>query len=198
LSDIKPVLKELLDELLKKYPYASILAQDNYAKDYSVSAQGTVIKENELLTGRGFVVRVFDEEIAEFSFNDISKGTLGMILTKIERNLSQLKANVPGLIHRKKIKVNKLFIEKLDGVDKIEFDKSTPFEIDPRTVKDKDVVKKLTKASEAGRALKYDNANVIDCQVRFNYQCIDKLFLSKNKDLRQHITWTVGAFVTIV
>lgn len=198
LSDVKPVLKELLDELLKKYPYASILAQDNYAKDYSVSAQGTVIKENELLTGRGFVVRVFDEEIAEFSFNDISKGTLGMILTKIERNLSQLKANVPGLIHRKKIKVNKLFIEKLDGVDKIEFDKSTPFEIDPRTVKDKDVVKKLTKASEAGRALKYDNANVIDCQVRFNYQCIDKLFLSKNKDLRQHITWTVGAFVTIV
>ena len=30
LSDVKPVLKELLDELLKKYPYASILAQDNY------------------------------------------------------------------------------------------------------------------------------------------------------------------------
>ena len=93
LSDVKPVLKELLDELLKKYPYASILAQDNYAKDYSVSAQGTVIKENELLTGRGFVVRVFDEEIAEFSFNDISKGTLGMILTKIERNLSQGKCS---------------------------------------------------------------------------------------------------------
>ena len=46
LTKTKPVLKVLLDQLLEKYAYASILATDSQAKSYSVSRRNVRIKRS--------------------------------------------------------------------------------------------------------------------------------------------------------
>jgi len=58
LKKVKPALQELLEGLLKKYGYASILAADSKSKLYNVSRRGTVITEDDILSGRGFVARL--------------------------------------------------------------------------------------------------------------------------------------------
>ena len=53
----KPALKELLNILLEKYEYASVLAVDSEAKIYSVSASGINLGDFGMLCNRGFVVK---------------------------------------------------------------------------------------------------------------------------------------------
>ena len=65
----KPYLKELVAELNKIYPYASVLGQDSLGKSFSVSRSGMNASESEMLTAHGFVARVWDGGFAEYSFN---------------------------------------------------------------------------------------------------------------------------------
>ena len=71
----KPLLKKLLDMLLERYPYASILAEDAKSGNYSVSRKNMSVSEAKRGTSRGFVVKVSDgKHYAEYSFNQIEIG----------------------------------------------------------------------------------------------------------------------------
>lgn len=185
LTDNKKLLKKLLDELTGEYEYVSILAEDNYARSYSVSKRGTFINEVGLLSKRGFTVRVFDDGIySEYSFDNINEREVPAIKDRIALRLRELRDNVPSDIG---INRNIRHIEE----EECHFDKSTPCEIDPRSLGDEEIIRVLTEISEAGRNV---DKRMVDCTVTCNYQCIDKLFLSAKKDLRQHITWMCGAY----
>ena len=58
LASLKPLCRKLLDACLGEYAYASVLAADVDAKDYSVSRAGITLSENNRFGKRGFVVRV--------------------------------------------------------------------------------------------------------------------------------------------
>ena len=80
LLERKPVMQELLSSLLEEYAYASILGQDSYSKNYRVSGQGSLVTQDELLTKRGFVIRVMDEKgYGEYACTDVSWETLPAI-----------------------------------------------------------------------------------------------------------------------
>ena len=87
----KPALKELLDKLLSEYEYASILGQDSVAKNYTVSAGGTNASQDNVLTKRGFIVRVMDKNgYGEYSFSDIDESAIDSICISIREGIDQL------------------------------------------------------------------------------------------------------------
>ena len=96
LRGIKPVLVNLRDRLLEEFPYASLLAQDSMAKNYSVSKTSTGIQMNGMLSGRGFVAKVYDgTSYAEYSFNELSEEKIDEIVTEIRTKLIPMSAHLP-------------------------------------------------------------------------------------------------------
>ena len=160
LQEKKPVLKRLLDELLNRYEYASILATDSLGKIYSVSKTGTNIREDSNLTERGFCIKICNKgEIAEYSFNEISDEAIPGILKNVEENLVSLDGAIPAGIEAYHI----------DGLsdEKIVLNESTEYEEDPEELGNEKIIELLTRISEKGRA--YDE-RIINCSASFSHQ----------------------------
>lgn len=183
LKNIKPLLKELLNELQKKYSYCSVLATDSYSKKYTVSGYGVNALESDLFTSRGFVVRIIDDKgYGEYSFNHIDSNSISDIVKEIEEDLIPLKDILPQEIG--------FFNREVPQEEKTVFSASTEYEIHPADLGDKEILKQLTEIREAGKAV---SDKILDCIVNVVYQEIHKIFLSKEKDLEQNILWTTGA-----
>mgnify|MGYP001079576047 FL=1 len=101
LSQVKPVLLDLRDRLLEHYPYASILAADSMAKQYSVSKPATSVGMSGWMSGRGFVVKVYDgSSYGEYSFNEITEESIEKIVEKIREELIPLSEGLPESVQR--------------------------------------------------------------------------------------------------
>ena len=175
LTGLKPVLKRLTDTLLEKYAYASVLAADVDAKDYSVSARGTSIAENGRFGRRGFVVRVYDQGgYAEYSANALDEASIPGILSHIEEELKKSAAF-------SRVRTPLLQDEPLSFV------KSTEYAKDPETLGDEGIIAKLQSIRQKGIRL---DERLLDTGVRFSFQKYHKLFLSANRDLEQNVLWT--------
>jgi len=187
LSAEKPFLKKLLDELLKEYDYASILAMDNVAKNYSVSGQGIRIGQNAMFTNHGFVVRVRqDRKNAEYSFNHVDDEVIPEIVKKIREELRPMAEKLPAEIS--------VMERGVDQEETISFVKGTEYEIHPEEMGDEKIIAGLQKIRETGKAR---NEKILDCMASASYQEIHKLYLSKTKDLEQNILWTCGAMMAL-
>lgn len=180
----KPLFKELVDKLLEKYEYASVLVCDARGKNYSVSRAGIDVMESTLTTQQGFVVKVYDNgSYAEYSGNIISKEEIASIIKAISEDLKALGKDEEKTSY------------KVPEDENISFDKSTELEIDPVEMGDEAILKAIGAIREEG--LKSDE-KVLDCIVRTGYSKISKLFLSKNKDLEQNTMWTQGMLSVMV
>ncbi len=186
IAEKKPLLKKLLDKLLEKYEYATILANDSDSKDFSVSKTGTRIAEHGFLSERGFVLRIFvNGEFAEYSFNDISEELIPQILKEADET-------------------SKALGERLRSFDRpafkcpedpcITFEKATDYEISPYDMGEDKIIDLLTKIRQKG--LDYSD-RIIDCTVRCSYQTYTKLFLSRNRDMTQSVMWVCGAVMPL-
>lgn len=183
LNQVKPLLKALESRLLSEYAYASVLATDAMAKQYSVSGQGTVISENSWLSGRGFVVKVYDGNgYAEYSFNEISEETLDEIVDNIRNSLIPLDAMLPAGVSKSAY--------AMLADEPLTFSESTEYEIDPEQIPDEELVRRLTELNQAGRAF---DSQILDCAASCTYQRYSKLFLSRNRDMEQNVLWTTGS-----
>ena len=181
LSDLKPVLQKLLQALLRQYDYASVLAADVDAKDYSVSARGMNVSENDHFGKRGFVVRVHaGSGYVEYSANALTEEEIPAVLRCIDQELQNAAAF-------QRYETPKASDEPLS------FERSTDYEIDPKDLGDAAILEKMTELRETGCGL---DERILDTSVRFSYQKYHKLFLSKNRDLQQNVLWTsAGIFM---
>lgn len=179
IKNVKPLLKNLLDKLLLKYPYASILAEDSTCKMYSISKNNISISVDDILANRGFVVKVFDGKgYSEYSFNEISNDGIDNIVKNIDEQL----VNLPNKLSSN---INIAKFPKIEE-EKIVFSKSTEYRIDPEQLGDEEIINNLKEISKLG--CEYDE-RILDCDVNASYQRYNKLFLSKDKDLEQNIMW---------
>ena len=145
LKEIKPVLVKLRDRLLEEFPYASLLAQDSTAKNYSVSKTSTGIQMDGRLAGRGFVAKVYDgTSYAEYSFNELSEEKIEEIVTAVKGELMPMSDRLPEGVRKS------CYAMLADDV--LVFADSTEYELDPEEYGDEKVIEQLTKVSEAGRA----------------------------------------------
>ncbi len=183
----KPILKKLMEQLSKQYPYVSILATDSKAKSYSVSRRNTAISEDGLLTARGFVAKISDgKHYAEYSFNRISDALLEDICVQIGETMALSQNVVPEGMFESEY----LFPEE----EKIAFNGSTDYEIDPEEMGDDVILNHLNQVKERGLTV---SDKILDCSVRCNYQKYSKLFLSGQKELEQNVMWTTGAIALV-
>lgn len=188
LQEVKPILKTLLNQLLREYTYVSILAADSKGKSYNVSRSGTMIAVNGMTNERGFVVKVYDgTSYSEYSFNEISEVLIPDIIDRIKNNLVPLSKNISNLIKENKY--------DLINEEEITFSNSSEFQIDPLELGDKAIVDTLTSISEKARNL---DERVIDCRASFEYLHLSKIFLSSKKDLEQSIMWSNGNIFPMV
>ena len=187
LKRVKPILIKLRDRLLEEFPYASILAQDSVAKNYRVNKTSISAEMDDMLSGRGFVVKVFDgESYAEYSFNELSEDVIKDIVSHIKNELMPLSEGLPE-------NIRKSCFSMLSD-EPVVFEKSTDYEIDPEEYGDEKIIAELVRLSERGRAY---SDKILDCHVVANWQRVSKLFISKNRDMEQNVLWMSGAMLAM-
>ena len=178
----KPVAKALLDELLKKYAYASILLTDNYEKTYAVSRTGISISCGNNFGGKGMVVKVYDGKgYAEYSTNEITPERIPFIEEEIEKHLMPLAENLP---HGTKEAEYKILADMPCTLCE-----ATEYEIHPTELGDEKLIETLKALRE--KALASDD-RLLDAMANFQYQQYSKLFLSRNREMEQSVLWSNG------
>lgn len=182
LTSVKPVLQSLLHELLERYSYASILASDTYGKTYRVSKSGTSIATSAYNLERGFVAKIFDgNSYCEYSFSYIDENRIPAILSEIEASLIPTKDALPtGLSYNTYGELEE---------DTISFSKTSEFEQNPMTFGDEAIIKELQSIYETGLA---KDEHIINISTSYEYCQVNKLFLSKKKDLAQGYLYSIG------
>lgn len=179
----RPLFTRLLDQLLTRYPYVSILASDSREKSFSTSRRLTAINEGGMFSARGFVVKIHDgQRYTEHSFNQISEALLPEIVAQIERTVSMSAQVLPERITENAYPA--------PAEEKLVFKGSTDYEIDPESLGDDVILARLNAIKERG--LKCSD-KLLDCMVRCGYQRYSKLFLSRDKDLEQNVMWMTGS-----
>lgn len=182
IQDTKPLLVRLLDRLLERYPYASVLAEDSKTRVYSVSRRNMSVGENDLGTSRGFVVKVSDgKHYTEYSFNRISEETLDAVCARIGELAAASGQVVPEGLAESEYPVPE--------EENTAFTGSTEYEIDPEALGDDAILAHLNAIKEKGLAV---SDKLLDCRVRCDYQRYTKLFLSKEKTMEQNVMWMTG------
>lgn len=179
----KQLLKKLLACLQEDYPYVSVLAVDSTARTYGVSRRNMGVSEEDLLSARGFVVRVSDgEHYAEYSFDCLEEEGIGQICSRIRELVDASDEIMPeGMQENTYIALEE---------DKVTFSKSTEYEIDPQAMGDDEILNHLQKVRDKGLAV---SDQILDCRVHCVYQKYSKLILSGAKELEQNVMWMTGA-----
>ena len=178
----KPLLKKLLDMLLERYPYASILAEDAKSGNYSVSRKNMSVSEAKRGTSRGFVVKVSDgKHYAEYSFNQIAEQDLDDLCARIAELVESSDKVMPEGLCESEYHV--------PAEEKAEFCGSTDYEIDPETLGDDAILAHFVKIRDEGLAF---SEKILDCQVSASYQRYTKLFWSRDRMMEQSVMWMTG------
>ena len=176
LNRMRPLLEDLLKELLARYEYASVLAADVETKNYSVTRSGIRVEEEGLFGRRGFTARVYrNGGYAEYSANTLSREEIPGILDRFDTTLADLSS-----------RGERCETPAPDDTP-LSFVRSTDYEIDPRDLGDEEIVKRLARAREEGLA---SDKVLIESMVRFNYQIYHKIFLSGSRDLEQNVMFS--------
>ncbi len=182
---VKPILKKLLDGVLAKYPYASILAVDSMGNMYSSSKAGVSIGEIDRYSNCGFVIKAYDgNAYGEYSFNVFSEELIPEILKKLDEAM-ELKKVAKGELS--------LCEYKQMTDEPCVFSDSSEYGIAPWEMGDEKIIERLTSLKEA---LFATDKRIVNAGARINYQKYTKLFLSKNKDMIQSNMW-VEAYLTV-
>ena len=189
LNEITLPLQELIRTLNKTYDYVSILATDCSGLEVRVSRYAKSVTSDTLTSERGIVVRLCkDHQYFEYAWNDYHPEDNDAIVEKIlEESTAQWQTleNVQQEIYKTNILDDEplvFFVEK-------------ECEILPEEMNIKEFVKDLTDISK--EALERSE-EVIDCYV--NAQCthVNKMFLTKNRYLRQSYVFSEGIIMAAV
>ncbi len=187
LTAVKPCLQKLLEQLLKTYSYASILATDAESKNYRVAGSGVDISQSRLFSGRGFVAKVYDgHSYAEYSFSRISEALIEDIQNKIKEQLIPLEGKLP-----EGISVNSY--GEFEDTEKL-LHESSEYEQLAEDIGDEKTVSFLTELRKD--AMKQDE-RIIDAITVLSYRQYSNLYLSKNKDMTQNLLWTTGSVILL-
>jgi TldD protein len=180
LCEIKPLLKKMLGELEKNFPYVSILGTDTVGTDFSVRSKSVSVVDS-YWNERGFVIRVFkNSRYFEYSFNDLNENNycnhIQIILDhgkmiEDEINLKRLYALDYPMINE----------EQISGV--WQSDVVSSYE----DLKTDQIIEKLTTIKNK---LHIASPLTVNAGVSIQTVKVSKLFLSNKKDLMQSYTWS--------
>ncbi len=172
-------VRRLIDELLSRCDYASALVVDSKSRAYSLSKRGISAADMELLSTRGFTVKVVQgDKRLEYSLNELTEENIPEVVKSIENALMNCPTSPLGL----------------PDDEPLTLSEASEYEIDPVELGDERIIALLDEIRKRG--LKSDPA-IIDCVTNCSYRVYSKLFISKNRELSQSIMWCNGAIWAI-
>lgn len=188
LQEKKPLLKEMVSKLSKSFKYVSVLGTDTCGKTYSVYRTGASINDSEW-TERGFVVRVHNGyNYSEYSFNELSKENLDLLVKTIENKVYEDIKNLKDT----SVKMSTYpVIEEEEITDSL----FKEVEILPEEVSAEEKIKKMTEIKD--EAFTYSSL-LVDFRINYGECHVSKVFLSQNKDLEQSYIWSQGSLSAVV
>ncbi len=189
LSSLVPGLKELVRILGEEYDYVSILATDSKGLSVHIGQHAKTVSNQTMTSERGNVVRVCKDGLySEYAFNDFDGNN-------VEGKAEELKAVLNAQMEvLRKTNTEVYETPVLDDEPLILFVEKECEELP----EDKDVselVEKFTEISNKGMTL---NDKMIECMVSGSSTHISKLFLSKNRYLRQSYVFSEGNVVAVL
>ncbi|MBQ9458350.1 MAG: TldD/PmbA family protein [Oscillospiraceae bacterium] len=184
LDRITPALRALVDDLGRDYEYVSVLSTDSVGFSVSISQRSKRVSNQNMTTERGSVVRVYKGgQYSECAFNEFDAAhvdeTARMLRGELEKQFSMLARAGVAAYETGKLADEplELFVEKETGLLPEKTDLSA-------------LVDKLTALSDQGVKT---ISGALDCLTNATSTHISKLFLTKNRFLRQSYVYTEGS-----
>lgn len=189
LSSIAGGLAQLKDLLAAEYDYVSILATDSTGLNIRISQHVKSVSDRTMTAERGIVIRTSKDGLySEYALNEFNpeqaEETFQKVKAAFEKQYALLKAcgtkvyETPALGDEPLT----LFVEK-------------ETEQLPETADPEKLIAQFGALSDRGMSLGDD---MIDCIVTGQSTHINKLFLSRNRDLRQSYVYSEGTIVSVV
>ena len=174
--------KQIIDELLKKYDYASILGKDVYGKSFRVMNMQKNIGDT-FEKQRGFVIKVFHQNIySEYSFAKLEKDLIPSIIENVEKNL-----NLSESLLKDPMKLSLLDDEPLVK----DFDR-------PKEGKAFTTEEVFNIANKFTDELAKKSEKIIQCGLIVEQYTVNSFFISKNRKLTQTFTWSMVFPICVV
>jgi len=175
----KPVVKKLVNELLKTYEYVSVLGTANIGVRINVDLRSTFVSDSD--SEFGYVVKIFNGTgYSEYSVNDIN-----------EDNYLDIAEDIRRTIELPKLTQEHVSVGMLEEDNLV---KSFCRE-DENPVSEAEAVSRL---SEIKDTIKGFGDNVVNAMGIYNNLRVSKIFISKNKELDQYYTWTNVYAIAVV
>lgn len=187
LESIAPSLKKLIDDLSLHYDYVSVLASDSKGFGIQASQKSKLITGENLTTERGCVVRVYKDGLySEYAFN------------KLDEDISAMSGKLRDILDDQLAIIRKTSSEIFDTakLDDEPCELFTEMETDimPEDVDLGALMVKLQSYSDRAMAMK---DYMIDAPASAKSTHICKMFLTKNRDMRQSYVYTEGTILAI-
>jgi TldD protein len=183
LDRITPALRRLVDDLGRDHDYVSVLSTDSRGFSLAVSQRSKSVSNTNLTTERGTVVRVRRDGLySEYAFNEFDaddvEDTLKTLRAELERQFELLRRTGSAVYETDVLEDEplELFVEKET--------EQLPEKLDLSSL-----VEKFTALSDEGvKTIE----GALDCGINASSTHISKLFLTKNRYLRQSYVYTEG------
>ena len=183
LDALAPKMKKLVELLGKSFAYVSILSTDSVGFSAYVSQTDKGIHGKNMTTERGNVVRVWrDGQYSEYAFNEIT-GSVEALAEEIVQRLE-------GQYEVLKLTGTKTYDTPILPDEPLELFVEKETEQLPEEVDMKRLVESFTALSDRGMET---IPQVMDCTVSCSSTHISKMFLTKNRFLRQSYVYTEGS-----
>jgi len=184
LLDNKEKLKQIVSELGKEFDYVSILGTDVKGQKYTVSTASTNVSPSSD-EERGFVVRVYQDcGYTEYSFNKINVEDIILTVKKLalEDRAKMIKDKNLVEYPRKPedSPMEKVFIQEIENL--------------PEDNNPEEIIDKLTFIHDS---IKKDFEKIVHMAVSYSYTQVNKIFISKNRDLYQSYMFSNGFAVAV-
>ncbi len=189
LNSLVPGLRKLIELLEKDYDYVSVLSTDSKGLAVRISQHSKSVGNRTMTTERGTVVRVYKDGLyCEYALNEFDPGcpeeAAEEIKSALDAQLEVLKATGTTVYTTAKLEDEplELFVEK-------------EAEQLPEEAKLQDLVERLSAISDKGMGL---SEYMLDCMANAQSTHICKLFLTKNRYLRQSYVYSEGSVAAVV
>ena len=188
LDALAPSIKELVAILGEHYDYVSALSTDSNGLMVRISQRNKSVSNQTMTTERGTVFRVRKDGLySEYAFNETQgesvKELAEHIMSELNAQLEILKATSTEVYDTEVLSDEplELFVEK-------------ETEIMPEDVNVKDLVDMFTEISNAGVEAAPD---AVDCIVVGQSTHVSKMFISRNRFLRQSYVYSEGSAIVV-
>ncbi|MEE3436715.1 MAG: TldD/PmbA family protein [Lachnospiraceae bacterium] len=188
LTGIAPAMKRIVALLGEEYDYVSILSTDSSGFRMSVGQRAVAVANATMTTERGNVIRVMkDGLVSEYAFNTFDPEHPEITAREAVRALD---AQIEVL----KITGSCVYETELLGDEPLVIFEEFETETLPETCDQEALIRELTEISNLAME---KGEGLIDARLNAQSTHISKMFLTKNRDLRQSYVYSEGNLIPI-